>query len=126
MASIRQYQRRAIEGCRPTADRLDAHLPPDLPLADSYPDETGARLFPWGVSQGYGTCSDVPGMNVLVLGRAPAQRPPKDLPPCAYAVLDEPSEGARRTVELLRPVISGQGVHFEHTRAREPYTQTIC
>ena len=123
MASIRQYQRRAIEGLRDAARRLGAALPepltplpPDVADREFYLD--GTRLYPWGVSRGYGTCADVPGMDVLVLGREPAVRTTQDVQGarCAFAVLLEvepPRDGVTRpVVQLLKPAAAGPPTQF--------------
>ncbi len=115
MASIRQYRRRAIESLRSAAHRLGANLPPFLsPLPQDLGDrawylDKGARLYPWGVSLGYGTCAGIPGMDVLVLGREPGACRPQDVQGrrCEFAVLvDAGPEPTERTVQLLKPVKS--------------------
>lgn len=123
MASIRQYQRRAIEGLRYAASRLGAALPEPLtPLPPDVADREfsldGQPVYPCGVSRGHGTCAAVPGMDVLVFGRAPGD--PAYCGPeavrgsrCAYAVLEE-SDGRtpHRTVHLLLPVADAPAVNF--------------
>ena len=74
MACIIQMQRRAIERLRPRRPTWPRHC---LEKAGrnltslSLKLESGLELFLYGISQGVGTCSDIHGMNVAVLGVNP-------------------------------------------------------
>lgn len=61
MASIRQYQRRAIEQLV-----FEDYLPDGIETQNIFL-EGGNPLFILGVSRGRGTCSDMRGVDVLVL-----------------------------------------------------------
>lgn len=64
MGFVRQTQRRAIEQLRPHADNLP-HWP--ALVGERFFLTDGRQLYYWGTSEGYGTCSDIHGMNVVVL-----------------------------------------------------------
>lgn len=88
MGCIRQMQRRAIEElCDVVNDQLS---PIKLKPGIAFRAADERSLFPLGVSTGVGTCSDIYGMNVLVLGDEPPrdERLREDIAvQCAYAVL---------------------------------------
>lgn len=63
MSGIWQMQRRALE-CATHGQELNLQVGPQQVLQL----EDGRTLFPLGVSQGIGTCSDIHGINILVLG----------------------------------------------------------
>ncbi|MBI4127593.1 MAG: hypothetical protein HY459_00830 [Parcubacteria group bacterium] len=87
MSFILQMQRRAIESLRDHAHefpRIDPRA--ELILNDGTPLEI------LGISQGVGTCSEIHGMNVLVVGTEPlhaarAAAMSRTLLDCAYTVL---------------------------------------
>lgn len=84
MASIHQFQRRAIESLRPGDD-----LPADFSAVD-FALGDGRPLYYLGASEGIGTCADIHGMWVLVLGTVcPKPNVPvgNRLSVCRYAVL---------------------------------------
>lgn len=134
MGLIIQMQRRAIERLRDNAPSplsdMEAKI---LTLAD------GTRIYPWGTSTGEGSCSDIKGMNVLVVGSSPFGsdvwlRGP--LQKHAYVVLSREVTDAEREeyyrrnpwkpglgcVELLRHVRTDeQSVIFERTGRVEIY-----
>ncbi|MGB0757747.1 MAG: hypothetical protein ACPGO5_04810 [Patescibacteria group bacterium] len=64
MASVKQFQRRAIERLLPYADPLPVSCNTKRFCLCS-----GGRLYKLGASQGVGTCSDVLDVDVLVVGR---------------------------------------------------------
>jgi len=88
MGRIRNFQRRAIESLVKWEETINADVD-----WDGVKLLSGERLYVLGISDGVGTCSDVHGLYVLVLGL----KPPKDGKPyilpgekiedCSYAVL---------------------------------------
>lgn len=78
MGRVLQTQRRAIESLRSAAMELNSHKELDsvdmnkvvlCSLNEVYVLEPGrTMIYPWGTSVGVGTCSDIRGMNVLVMG----------------------------------------------------------
>src|SRR3989344_5937839 len=137
MGFVIQMQRRAIEALKPYAEApwpSEALTKEDISFFLGK-DGQGALIPPLvclGFSEGIGTCSDIHGMYVAVLGHRPfdwdaAKNPnTRELARCAYAVLlwpgdaietkvlehrdhgvrrielDHNLEGARSTVELLK------------------------
>lgn len=130
MASVRQWQRLAIERLRSEAQELNLGQLPELFLGND-------RLFPLGVSNGVGTCSQVHGMNVLVVGLTPPHpgvEPVCDATGCAYAVLlrwateeeKRESEYCNSALDLLRVKKNEQGrVVLEKAGATSLYCATI-
>lgn len=109
MGLVIQFQRRAIESLRRHVEK--APIPSDLALGMArFIREDGSPFFALGVSQGYGTCAAIHGMNVLVLGKTrPKSTPwlPSEQPinQCAYAV-------------LLRDLTKGEYVQWCHENLR--------
>ncbi len=134
-----QFQRRAIESF---AGEPEVTGPPDIIDLERIRNIDGNSLYYAGVSEGLGTCSDILGMNVLVLKSKPtgASREVGELA-CAYAVLlrePTPTESAsdhlarvgisRLCVELLNPILDHQneGVAiFEPTGKNILYTAVV-
>lgn len=119
MSFIIQMQRRAIESLRPEKKPANFLLLDDcrrVVLMD------GTSLFPLGISEGIGTCSDIKDINVLVVAKTKPDGFHFDWQllyqrPVEYAVLvrvatdDEcwmagknPQHVGHLAVELLRPV----------------------
>lgn len=113
MACVKQWQRRAIERLKPHARPLN------FPPTEASLLMDGQPLYVLGVSDGTGTCSDIHGMDVLVLGLTPPSVPPRqaDLSKCSYAVLlrwatDEErrrNEYCNSAVDLLEVLVSQDG-----------------
>ena len=72
MAGILQFQRRAIEHLRHRADGRPVDF---LRHAHRFTLHDGTALHALGVSTGVGTCSDVHGMNVLVMSERTSDEP---------------------------------------------------
>ena len=68
MASIRQYQRRAIEELFPFRDGKSFKI---FPNKDRFFLIDGTPLYFVGLSEGIGTCSDIHGMGVAVFSFNP-------------------------------------------------------
>lgn len=100
-------QRRAIEEVRPKTTKLE--LPAALDDADIFLAEDSTQLFVLGISIGVGTCSNIHGMNVLVLGTSPPDSGRRmngqRIESCHYAVLYSQLENrqnlAQASVERL-------------------------
>lgn len=134
-----QFQRRAIES---HAGEPEAVRPPDAIDLEQLQSTTGNQLHYAGVSNGIGTCSDILGLDVLVLTQETptAERPTGELA-CAYTVLvrelttEESASDrlarfgiARLCIELLQPRLDlrGNGITvFEPTGKNTPYTAVI-
>lgn len=114
MGFIIQTQRRAIERLKPQADRLQewpfAIFKKDIRF--SFTDGQYQKIFLCGISEGYGTCSDIHGMNVAVFSDEKPSRiiwgGPKLLWSCSYGVFlyeaEEVDNYYEQAVELLRPL----------------------
>lgn len=148
MASIRQFQRRAIES-------LQSHMvEPRHPIESVYSLrpvisanflmlDNQQPLKVLGISDGTGTCSDIHGMNILVLSADQRSRPQHEvslveIQSCAYAVLLRPAtqkeakkEGFNLVysffcVELLRITdIATDYTNMELTGRRAYYVATV-
>lgn len=138
MGLVFQLQRRAIEDLR---NEVGAAPITCGDIGGYIQTSTGERLYIAGISPGIGTCSDVHGMDVLVLSESPIaeQRNIGELA-CAYAVLVRDLTGqeattdslarsgvARRCVELLQPVgVSENGAAvFDRTGNISIYTKLV-
>jgi len=133
-----QFQRRAIESLRLEAEAV---VPPPIGNDTLLADDSGNQLYVAGVSEGIGTCSDVLGMDVLVLSELPTGIP-CDLGrhACAYTVLvrrltaEEASADslarqdiARKCIELLWPQpdkVDG-AISFGRTGKKTNYTAVV-
>ncbi len=86
MSRILQQQRRAIESLK----RKGEPIPPNLESAQLLLED-GTKLSVLGISTGVGTCADIHGVDVLVLGMAPPIDGPRiirsTLENCQYVVL---------------------------------------
>ncbi|OVE79369.1 hypothetical protein BVY00_00530 [bacterium G20] len=143
MSGIRQYQRRAIEAF---VGEPEAIPPPSEAQRQKYVLTTdGICLFPLGVSVGEGSCSDIYGMNVLVVSEfEPGENAVRDWAgrlanlSCVYTVeyrtptaQEIESSGfhpstALACVELLRPLDTViEGVIFERTNKVQVYANVI-
>ncbi len=113
MGRLHCPQRRAIESLKPFAEPL-----PHLDNITSFVLQDGTQLHILGASNGVGSCSDIHGMDVLVVGTDPPVDRPRfpngsSVKSCSYIVLlDEndpdykPGSHYHKTVELLRIVDS--------------------
>lgn len=138
MGQIRQNQRRAIESF---AGEPEAVRPPCITSSTQLGGPNGNNFYYAGISRGVGTCSDIHGMDVLVLSNNPpaSSREIGELS-CAYTVLVRtltPEESAadqlaidgysRECIQLLVPV-GGQDdgrVVFEPTGKNTFYTKLV-
>ena len=134
-----QFQRRAIES---HSNKPEAVRPPDALNLEQIQDTEGGQLYYAGVSNGIGTCSDILGLDVLVLTKEvrTIERPTGEIA-CAYTVLVReltPEESindrlarfgiARLCIELLqpRPELQDGGITvFEPTGKNTLYTAVI-
>ena len=116
MGSIRQFQRRAIESLR-------SHMvEPRHPIESVYSLrpvisanflmlDNKQPLKVLGISDGVGTCSDIHGMNVLVLSADQRSRLQREISlaeieNCAYAVFLRPATQKEAKKEGFNPVYS--------------------
>jgi hypothetical protein len=114
MGLVIQFQRRAIETLRPHV--REAPIPSDLALgAAQFTRNDGFPLFALGVSNGYGTCAGIHGMDVLVLG---ADRPEST----PWLPLSQPASQCAYAV-LLRDLTTGE--YMEWCRANLRHDPTI-
>jgi len=131
MGGIRQMQRRAIETLR-NVIRDEAPVPIERGIL--FLSENQQPLFPLGISPGVGTCSDIHGMNVLVLSEyEPINEWSIDNQSvCEYAVLlRKPTEAEWREngcptlcVERLRILdITSSGVVLSKTGINQLYAK---
>lgn len=87
MAFLTQFQRRAIESLKPHASSSLSDI-----LSSSFWLNGKQSLIILGISEGIGSCSDIHGMNVLVLSanflNEPLRIPTaQQIRSCAYAVI---------------------------------------
>lgn len=134
MGLILQRQRRAIESLRGKIKRDlgGAQVDQELCL------ENGQRVHLLGVSGGFGTCSDIHGLDVMVVGFSPPPNGKPYIDPwvsidrCRYTVLVRepttleesglPHRGPVLAVELLEPVTKDdQKIVFTRTGQSECY-----
>jgi len=144
MACVIQMQRRAIEELRPVKGNLlvkgflgnnlgrvsRRKIPIKFALEESFP------LYFLGVSEGFGTCSDIHGINVIVLSLIPpgnllTESEWRKVIGAEYTVLLSEVEGSvKRILELLalenidlsaNPV----AVTFRRTRKTSSYVQLV-
>jgi len=138
MGLVLQAQRRAIESLRKCAKPL----PKGIGTSELFLDDE-RRLYIAGVSQGTGTCSDVHGMDVLVLDFVPPTHNRPYIPngssvaTSQYAVLlRSPTKEELReqrkslpsasllAIELLEPIEGGGGrIIFRATGKSECYVR---
>lgn len=126
MGLVLQCQRRAIEGVITQKERPPHPLMNDSLFLPAFLDD-GRKLFILGISVGTGTCSDIHGVNVLVMGTGRSQNPIRlprgaTIASCAYAVLLRPStEEEKKTadnefmtmaVELLDQLVKDERMNY--------------
>ncbi len=138
MGLVFQVQRRAIEDLRHEAEATPIT---NIENEGYISTLTGQQLYIAGISPGIGTCSDVHGVDVLVLSEEqPIERRNIGNLACAYTVLvrnltEQEATGdalaklgvARRCVELLRPLgqdEDGSAV-FDRTGKTSIYTKLV-
>lgn len=134
MGLILQRQRRAIESLHKFArEWIEIGNTKLLASRRLWVLESEGFLVPLGVSRGEGTCSDIFGMNVLVLSQTQYNKI-ETLIFCDYAVLlDTPTEADRiaagigegtalACVELLQPLVTVDHlIYFTRTGRRAAY-----
>src|SRR5258708_21269453 len=85
MGLVFQVQRRAIEDLRHEAEATPIT---NIENEDYISTSTGQQLYIAGISPGIGTCSDIHGVDVLVLAEVPPiERRELGRLACAYTVL---------------------------------------
>lgn len=145
MANVHTPQRRALEALKPKQkDIFDFSQQDEFVLS-------GKRIYLLGISEGIGTCSDLHGINIAVLGwiqpesiRMPMQSQNKKITCSWSALLREPTEEefqnelkgkkgiAYLVVELIEPILliekdDGKRIYyFKSTTKKEFYVNTIC
>ena len=136
MAHLRQEQRQAMEGVLTKVSPLQKNLRSDAELIL----QPGTPLVFLGVSQGYGTCARIQGLNILVVGYAQATQGPLDdsnlVSTCKYVFLlrpagkeelsayEEQNGIAVRAVECLELVKDeDQQLVFRNTGQKATYVQ---
>jgi len=141
LSFILQTQREAIEDLIrdwPTADLRGRKLK-DIEFCVLEYGDGAPRIYCWGVSGGYGSCSRIHGMNVAVFGKSEPESDEvfddfEKLQTCYYAVLvSEPFEEdgqIKRRVDLLKhdcsvPTVNGLMVFFRRTGEDQEYVQLI-
>lgn len=143
MACIIQMQRRAIEELRPTngSRAVNRLLANTLKTITGIPRtqfalDQDVSLHILGVSEGYGTCAGIHGMNVMVLSTDPPARSLSDedwrkVRSAEYSViLSSRGGGVWRVLELLEPTsinVSREPllVTFERTGKKASYVQLV-
>lgn len=144
MGFMIQTQRRAIEQLKPEADGLSS-WPQSIfdgkvkQLRSAFylcTEDGGFGLSYLGTSEGYGTCSDIHGMNVLVFGlQVPEIKIKKEekvkMAKAAYAALlfeaEEVDNHYEQAVELLafHMVDESGRVYFKQTGHRAIYVPVL-
>lgn len=134
MASIHNYQRRALESV------IGPESPDMLPNLEGDKFYLGGEpIYFLGTSSGVGTCSDMHGVDIAVFSMTPANGEPRGtLESCTHAALVRPlteeereqqayKEVAYKAVDGLRVVKKEWNyVIFERNGKKAVYVNTIC
>ena len=114
MGLVLQMQRRALESA------IGGSY---IPIANSrrYWIENH-EIFFWGTSKGYGTCSDIHGLDIAVFGFKEKEVPIHGEQILRFAAVDIEVCGSERIVKCIMPErITEEEVHFNYTGSDIPY-----
>ena len=116
MGLVLQMQRRALESA------IGASY---IPIASDKKYRIGNdEIFFWGVSQGYGTCSDIHGLDIAVFGFEESTTPIQIDRVLYFAAVDMSICGPERVVKCIAPKVTTQeSVVFDYTGIEIPYVK---